>query len=57
MNKLLLSMAAVGALAVAAPAAAQSGYYGSNVRAGGAVGISNQIAQLEARLQAGIRRA
>ena len=54
MNKLLLSMAAVGALAAAAPAAAQYGY-GSNVNAGGAVGISNRIAQLDARLQAGIR--
>jgi hypothetical protein len=53
MKKLLLSMAAVGALAVAAPAAAQSGY--NNVNAGGAVGISNRIAQLDARLQAGIR--
>ncbi len=53
MNKLLLSMAAVGAIAVAAPAAAQYGY-NSDVRAGGAVGISNQIAQLESRLQAGI---
>ena len=54
MNKLLLSMAAIGAIAVAAPAAAQSGYYNSDVRAGGAMGISNQIAQLEARFQAGI---
>ena len=54
MNKLLLSMAAVGALAAAAPAAAQYGY-GSNVNAGGAVGISHRIAQLDARLQAGIQ--
>lgn len=54
MNKILLSMAAVGALAVAAPAAAQYGY-GSNVNAGGAVSMSNRIAQLDARLQAGIR--
>jgi hypothetical protein len=53
MKKLLLSMAAVGAIAVAAPAAAQYGY-NSDVRARGAVGISNQIAQLEARFQAGI---
>lgn len=52
MNKILLSMAAVGALAAAAPAAAQYGY-GSNVNSG--IGISNQIAQLDARLQAGIR--
>jgi hypothetical protein len=54
MKKLLLSMAAVGAIAAAAPAAAQSGYYNNDVRAGGAVGITNQIAQLDARLQAGI---
>lgn len=53
MNKILLSMAAVGALAAAAPAAAQSGYYGTNANAG--FGISNQIAQLDARLQAGIQ--
>jgi hypothetical protein len=53
MNKLLLSMAAVGAIAAAAPAAAQYGY-DNNARAGGAVGISNQIAQLDARLQAGV---
>ena len=52
MKKLLLSMAAMGALAAAAPAVAQTGYYGTNVNSG--VGISNQIAQLEARLQAGI---
>ncbi|HYD37997.1 MAG TPA: hypothetical protein VEA60_10310 [Allosphingosinicella sp.] len=51
MNKILLSMAAVGALAAAAPAAAQYGY-GSNVNSG--ISISNRIAQLEARLQAGI---
>jgi len=54
MKKLLLSMAAVGAIAVAAPAAAQYGY-GSNVNAGGAVGFSNRIAQLEARLNAGVQ--
>jgi hypothetical protein len=53
MNKLLFSMAALGAIAVAAPAAAQYGY-NSDVRAGGVVGISNQIAQLEARFQAGV---
>jgi hypothetical protein len=54
MNKLLLSMAAVGALAAAAPAAAQGGY-GSNGYAGGGMGMSNRIAQLEARLNAGIQ--
>ncbi|HEX8062083.1 MAG TPA: hypothetical protein VF535_02605 [Allosphingosinicella sp.] len=63
MNKILLSMAAIGAIAVAAPAAAQSGYgnngyqndYGTNANFGGAMGISNRIAQLDARLQAGIQ--
>lgn len=52
MNKLLLSMAAMGAIAVAAPAASQTW---SNANAGGAMGISNRVAQLDARLQAGIR--
>jgi hypothetical protein len=52
MNKILLSMAAVGAIAVAAPAAAQ---YGTNFNAGGGAGISNRIAQIDARLQAGIQ--
>ncbi|HEX2762689.1 MAG TPA: hypothetical protein VHM92_02425 [Allosphingosinicella sp.] len=51
MKKILLTFAAVGALAATAPAAAQY----SNVNAGGAVGISNQIAQLEQRLDADIR--
>lgn len=51
MNKILLTCAAVGALAASAPAASQY----SNVNAGGAVGISNQIAQLEQRLDAQIR--
>ncbi|HEX8224001.1 MAG TPA: hypothetical protein VF605_09315 [Allosphingosinicella sp.] len=55
MKKLLLSMAAVGAIAAAAPAAAQSGYYNNDVRAGGSVGMSNQIEQLDARLSAGIQ--
>ncbi len=49
MNKLLLSMAAVGAIAVAAPAASQTW---SNSNAG--MGIENRIAQLDARIQAGI---
>jgi hypothetical protein len=52
MNKILLSMAAVGAIAVAAPAASQTW---SNANAGGGMGISNRIAQLDARLQAGIQ--
>jgi hypothetical protein len=46
-------MAAVGAIAVAAPAAAQTGYYGTNINT--SAGISNQIANLEARLNAGIQ--
>jgi hypothetical protein len=57
MKKILFSMAALGAIAVAAPAAAQYGYGNNgynNVNAGGSVGISNRIAQLNARLQAGI---
>ena len=57
MNKLLLSMAAVGAISVAAPAAAQSNWNNGNnwnANAGGAVGISNQIARLDARIAAGI---
>lgn len=50
MNKILLSMAAVGALAAAAPAAAQYGYASTN----SAAGISTRIAQLDARIQAGV---
>lgn len=53
MNRILLSMAAMGAIAVAAPAAAQTGW--NNGYAGGGVGISNQIAQLDARISAGVR--
>jgi hypothetical protein len=52
MNKFLLSMAAVGAIAVAAPAASQTW---PNANAGGGMGISNRIAQLDARLSAGIQ--
>jgi len=55
MNKLLLSMAAVGAIAVAAPAASQSWNDNNwNANAGGAMGMSNQIARLDARISAGI---
>lgn len=50
MNKILLSMAAVGAVAVAAPAASQNW----NSNAGGGMGISNRIAQLDARITAGM---
>src|SRR5215216_6496987 len=57
MNRILLSMAAVGAITVAAPAASQTWNNNSNwnANAGGAMGISNRIAQLDARLQAGIQ--
>lgn len=59
MKKLLLGVSALGALAVAAPAAAQYGNaYGNqygNANAGGGVAISNRIGQLESRLQAGIQ--
>jgi hypothetical protein len=51
MNRILLSMAAMGAIAVAAPAASQTW---SNANAGGTMSISNRIAQLDARLSAGI---
>lgn len=51
MRMILTTMAAACALGVAMPAAAQ--YVNSN--AGGTVGISNRIAQLEARLDAGVR--
>ncbi|MEA2999761.1 MAG: hypothetical protein QOK17_1594 [Sphingomonadales bacterium] len=61
MKKLLFAMSAVGALAVAAPAAAQYGYQtGYNDRTAGYAdvngnaGIDSRIAQLEARLNADI---
>ncbi|HEX8512428.1 MAG TPA: hypothetical protein VF688_04905 [Allosphingosinicella sp.] len=55
MNKLLLSMAAIGAIAVAAPAASQNwSNTNVNANAGGGMGISNRIAQLDARISAGI---
>jgi hypothetical protein len=55
MNKILLSMAAVGAIAVAAPAASQSWSDNNwNANAGTGMGISNQIARLDARISAGI---
>ncbi|MGA9581969.1 MAG: hypothetical protein WBR13_08385 [Allosphingosinicella sp.] len=58
MNKILLSMAAVGAIAVAAPAASQTNWNGNNPNSWNAnanAGIANRIAQLDARVQAGIR--
>jgi hypothetical protein len=51
MKLLLTAMTAACAIAAAAPAAAQ--YANANAR--GAVGISNRIANLESRLQAGIQ--
>ena len=53
MNK-LLAMAALSALAAAAPAAAQSNQ--ANLNAGAGAGISNRIAQLDTRFQAGIQQ-
>ena len=69
MKKLLLTVTAISALAAAAPAAAQYSSQGNyqnnnqnyqnnnqgNWNAGGGVGISNRIGQLESRLQAGIQ--
>ncbi len=53
MKKILLTMTAIAGLSVAAPGSAQ--YANHNVNAGGSVGIGQRIAQLDARLQAGIR--
>jgi hypothetical protein len=64
MKKLFITAAALGALAIGAPASAQysnnnNGYsnqngYG-NANAGGTVGMDNRIARLDARIQAGIQ--
>jgi hypothetical protein len=53
MKKLFLALTAIPILA-AAPAAAQ--YSQGNINAGGTVGIENRIAQLETRLEAGVRQ-
>lgn len=53
MKKLLLTLAAIPFAAHAIEASAQTGYY-SNVNSGGTVGVSNRIANLEARFNAGI---
>ena len=56
MKKLLIAATALAALATAAPAAAQyanQGGYG-NVNAGGAIGVQNRLARLDARIQAGV---
>ena len=57
MKKLLIAATALGALATAAPAAAQYANQGgyANVNAGGAVGVQNRIARLETRIQAGVQ--
>ena len=54
MKKLLLTLAALPLATHAVEASAQPGYY-SNVNAGGAVGVDNRIANLEARFNAGIQ--
>jgi hypothetical protein len=56
--KLLTAMTALGALAIAAPSAAQYGNQNqnyANVNVGGAVGLSNRIANLDTRFQAGVQ--
>ena len=53
MKKLLLTLAALPLATYAVEASAQTGYY-SNVNAGGNVGMSNRIASLEARFNAGL---
>jgi hypothetical protein len=57
MKKLLIAASALGALAVAAPAPAQYANQGAyrNVNAGGAVGVQNRIARLDARIEAGVQ--
>ncbi|MEA3016325.1 MAG: hypothetical protein QOI38_1047 [Sphingomonadales bacterium] len=58
MQKLLIAMTAASAIAVAAPAAAQSGNaWGTqaNVNANVGANLDGRIAQLETRLQAGIQ--
>lgn len=60
MQKLLIAMTAVSAIALAAPAAAQSGsqnQWGTqrNVNANVSANLDTRIAQLETRLQAGIQ--
>ncbi len=57
MKKLLIAASALGAVTVAAPAAAQSWSQGPyvNANAGGAVGVQNRLARLDTRIQAGIQ--
>ena len=55
MNKLLTALAAVSAVAIAAPAAAQySSQTNTNANAYGAGNFASRIARLDARLQSGI---
>lgn len=60
MKTTIITLAAAAAAALAAPAAAQTGTYNQGAynqgayNRGGAVGLDNRIAQLDARLQAGI---
>lgn len=54
MKKLLLTLSAVSALAVAVPAAAQYPYQ-TNVNANANLTIAQRIAQLDARVDAGVR--
>lgn len=53
MRKILTAMTALSALALAAPAIAQTGT--TNWRAGGSVGIQNRIAQVENRIRLGVQ--
>jgi hypothetical protein len=57
MKKLLIAATALGALTVAAPAAAQYSNQGgyANASARGAIGVQNRIARLDARIDAGVR--
>jgi hypothetical protein len=57
MNKALLSMVALGAIAAAAPAAGQTWNDNRDVYADGsfAVGIQERLARLDARIDAGVR--
>jgi cell division protein FtsB len=57
MKKLLIAASALGALAAAAPATAQYANQGgyANANAGGAAGVQNRLARLDARIQAGVQ--
>jgi hypothetical protein len=55
MKKALLSMAALGAIAVAAPAAGQAWSQNGDVYARGGASAHDRIARLEARIDAGVQ--